>query len=82
MADDKPNEVVESWPVWFIKMMQTILEMRDAQRDYFSAPNDYKLRVSKAKEKTVDDHLEQFIRLKVIAHQEKQIQSNQPKLFQ
>jgi hypothetical protein len=81
MADEKSNEVVEKWPAWFIKMMRDMLEMRDAQKDYYSAPNDYKLRISKAKEKTVDDHLEQFVKLKVISHQEKQ-QSNQSKLFQ
>jgi hypothetical protein len=81
MADEKPNSIIDTYPPWFVKMMQDMLEMRDIQKDYFTQPNDYRLRVSRSKETTVDNHLEHFVKLGVIAHQEKQ-QSNQPKLFQ
>ena len=62
---------MKEYPPWFIEMMQDMLDMRDAQKEYFKQPNDYKLRVSKSKEQKVDQHIEHFVKQSIIFHREK-----------
>lgn len=49
-------------PKWLIEMLQDTLDMRDAQNAYFQQPADYRLKISKAKERKVDEKLDYFIR--------------------
>lgn len=62
---------MKEYPPWFIEMIQDMLDMRDAQKEYFKQPTDYKLRVSKAKEQKVDQHIDHFVKQNLIMHKDK-----------
>lgn len=68
------------YPQWFLDMAQDILDMRDAQKDYFAQPSEYRLKLSKARETKVDNGLEHFVREGIIAHKVKP-EDLQAKLF-
>ena len=61
----------KKYPQWFLDMAQDLLDMRDAQREYFGQPNEYRLKLSKARETKVDNGLEHFVREGIIAHKPK-----------
>jgi len=69
-----------SYPKEQIEILQAALDMREAQRDYFKQPNDYRLRVSKAKEQKFDNLLQPYINAAVIKPQPKAV-DNTPTLF-
>lgn len=62
----------QRFPGWLIKMLQSGLNMRDAQKDYFAQPNDYKRKVAIAKEREFDQLLDHFVKTGDISHIEKQ----------
>ena len=62
---------MKEFPKWFIDMMQDFLDMRDAQKEYFRQPSEYKLKVSKAKESKADNHINDFISRGYISQKEK-----------
>ena len=68
------------YPKWFTEMMQDFLDMRDAQKAYFSQPNDYRLRLSKSREGKADQHLSCFIANGLLHHKDKP-GTNQKELF-
>lgn len=49
-----------------IEFLQAVLDMREAQRQYFKQPTDYRLKVSLKKEQRVDALLQPFINERVI----------------
>lgn len=69
-----------TYPKWFIQFAQDVLDMRDAQADYFKQPDAYRLRISKVKERTADAWLERMTKAGVIKHKAKPV-DNQPSLF-
>jgi hypothetical protein len=62
---------LKQYPPWFIEMCQDILDMRDAQKEYFKQQNDYRLREAKVREQKVDNGLQNFINEGIIAHKPK-----------
>jgi len=56
------------FPEWFVTLMQDVLDMRDAQQDYFAQRSDYRLKVSMGKEARVDAHLKGYVKRGVIKH--------------
>jgi len=69
-----------TFPKWFITMMQDMLDMRDAQKEYFQQPSNFRLRNAKLKEDKADSHLEGCLREGLIIHKTKNI-SQTPTLF-
>lgn len=67
-------------PRWFLEMAQDMLDMRDAQREYFEQPNNYRLSVAKAKEKKVDNWMDRMRKAGLINHKAKPVQQ-QKQLF-
>lgn len=64
-----PEEKI--YPEWFKKLMQDVYDMRQAQKDYFSQSNDYRLKIAKAKEGRVDQHLATCMQQGIIKQKEK-----------
>lgn len=54
------------YPKEQVDFLQAVLDMREAQRQYFKQPTDYRLKVSLKKEQRVDALLQPFINERVI----------------
>jgi hypothetical protein len=59
------------YPQWFILLLQDVLDMRDAQNDYFLYKTQSSMAVAKHKETVVDNKLSHFTRQGVIRHKTK-----------
>lgn len=70
-----------SYPKEQIQFLQAVQDMRDAQRDYFQQPNDYRLKISIRKEQHVDSLLKPFILEGVIKEKDRKPVTNTPNLF-
>jgi hypothetical protein len=75
MKSDKPQ-----YPEWFINLLQDVLDMRDAQVQYFQHSNDKNLKIAKLKEQRVDDKLSAFVKHNYIKHRSN-VKTNQTELF-
>lgn len=73
-------DVVKQYPKWFTDMLQDILDMRDAQKEFFKHRGEYRKRVAIAKEQRADQHLEHFVHHGLICHRQKETQQTN-KLF-
>ena len=49
------------YPKQQIEFLQAVQDMRDAQREYFRQPGEYKLKVSKVREQKVDALLKPYL---------------------
>lgn len=47
---------------WLMQILQRVYEMREAQKEYFKSPNEYRLKVSKLKEAKVDQVMHDAIK--------------------
>lgn len=66
-----PTEATKNYPAWFTSLLQDVLDMRDAQKDYFASRNEYKKRVAIGKETRVDELLKQWVKAGIVAHRQK-----------
>jgi hypothetical protein len=64
----------------FIEFSQDMLDMRDAQNNYFASPTSYNMKLAKQKEAKVDGWLERMIKAGIISHKEKR-NTNQLDIF-
>lgn len=74
------NQDQNQYPKHQVEILQAVQDMRDAQDDYFKQPNDYRLRVAKAKEQKVDQLLLPWLKANVIKKKQPQ-KTNQQNLF-
>lgn len=70
----------DQYPKYQVELLQAVQDMRDAQREYYAQPNDYRLRVAKAKEQKVDQFLAPYLKENVIKKKQPQ-KTNQQNLF-
>lgn len=71
---------LKKYPDWFIQLMQDVVDMRDAQKEYFQQSSERRLKIAKVRESKVDTHVDAFIKIGIIAHKEKP-KDNQQDLF-
>jgi hypothetical protein len=69
-----------NYPKEQVEFLQAVLEMREAQRDYFNQKDDYRLKLSIRKEQKVDSLLQPYINAGVIKPKPKAV-DNTPTLF-
>lgn len=60
-----------NYPKEQIQFLQSVLEMREAQKDYFSQPSNYRLTIAKQREQKLDALLQPYIKAGVIKSTEK-----------
>lgn len=70
-----------SYPKEQIEFLQAVQDMRDAQRDYFEQPGNYRLKISISKEQKVDNLLRPFLDASVIKKKSRIDSQNTPTLF-
>jgi len=70
-----------SYPKEQIDFLQAVQNMRDAQRDYFQQPNDYRLKLSIRREQHVDSLLKPFLVEGVIKEKDRSPAPKTPNLF-
>ena len=73
--------VVKQCPQWLLKLLQDLLDMRDAQKEFFEAKSDYRKKVAIAKEQKADQWLERAVKAGLICHKPKPENKNQSTLF-
>lgn len=75
MENEKAN-----YPRWFLQLAQDMLNMRDAQRDYFAGPTNSKLKTAKVFEQKADAWLARMVTASLIQHRGNR-ENNQQNLF-
>ena len=68
------------YPKWFIEFAQDMLDMRDAQREYFKQKNNHRLTKAKIKESRADQWIERMVKADLIKSKPKET-NNLPNLF-
>ncbi len=71
-----------NFPKEQIDFLQSVQDMRQAQRDYYSQPSDYRLKLAKVKEAAVDRLLMPYINNGVVKIKQAESQNKLPSLFE
>lgn len=71
----------KEYPQWFTFLLQNVLDMRDAQKEYFRSRNEYKKRVAIKKEQLVDALLDTWVKAGIVVRKPKDNDREVGKLF-